>query len=222
MPFTTVPNSRTSCPLQQKHDSLLRRARPGCTPFRKSFAVKAEEGFQDKIKRLKESQKESGGAKKEGTPEKKAAKPKYNFSGEELHFESPPHRGDLAANIALGATLLWLPLTIAAVTRAAFVKYRFTDKRISVITNAPWKNEQLDAAYQEVADVKTVGRGVGLWGDMVVTLKNSDKIELRSLPQFLELKKYILERRDELVKTSPQPVASGGSEKSKSKGFGNK
>jgi len=48
-------------------------------------------------------------------------------------------------------------------------------------------DEQLDAAYQEVADVKTVGRGVGLWGDMVVTLKNSDKIELRSLPQFAPL-----------------------------------
>ena len=79
----------------------------------------------------------------EGAKEKKASKPKYDFSGEQLHFESPPHRGDLAANIALGATLLWLPLTIAAVTRAAFVKYRFTDKRISVITNAPWKSELL-------------------------------------------------------------------------------
>ena len=33
-------------------------------------------------------------------------------------------------------------------------------------------------------DVKTVGRGIGLWGDMVVTLKNSDKIELRSLPKY--------------------------------------
>ena len=79
----------------------------------------------------------------EGGKEKKASKPKYDFSGEQLHFESPPHRGDLAANIALGATLLWLPLTIAAVTRAAFVKYRFTDKRISVITSAPWKSEFL-------------------------------------------------------------------------------
>ena len=64
----------------------------------------------------------------------------YDFSGEQVHFESPPHRGDLATNIALGATLLWLPLTIAAMTRAAFVKYRFTDKRISVITEAPWKS----------------------------------------------------------------------------------
>lgn len=107
----------------------------------------------------------------------------YDFSGETVHFEGAPHRGDLAVNVALGATLLWLPLTAAAVGRGAFVKYKITDKRISVITNAPWKKEQLDAAYQEVADVQSVGRGLGLWGDMVVTLKNGDKIEMRSLPK---------------------------------------
>ena len=101
-----------------------------------------------------------------------------------MHFESGPHKGDVAVNVALGATLLWLPLTAAAVGRGAFVKYRFTDKRISVITNAPWKKEQLDAAYQEVDDVVSVGRGLGLWGDMVVTLKNGDKIEMRSLPKY--------------------------------------
>ena len=43
--------------------------------------------------------------------------------------------------------------------------------------------ERLDAAYQEIKDVKTVGRAIGLWGDMVVTLRNNDKIELRSLPK---------------------------------------
>lgn len=56
-----------------------------------------------------------------------------------MHFEGAPHRGDLVTNLALGATLLWLPLTAAAVGRGAFVKYRITDKRISVITSAPWK-----------------------------------------------------------------------------------
>lgn len=111
------------------------------------------------------------------------AEPKYDFSDEKVHFEGAPHRGDLVTNLALGATLLWLPLTAAAVGRGAFVKYRITDKRISVITTAPWKKEQLDAAYQEVSDVKTVGRGLGFWGDMVVTLRNGDKIELRSLPK---------------------------------------
>lgn len=117
-------------------------------------------------------------------PRRFIAGPKYDFSEEQLHFESGPHKGDLAVNVALGATLLWLPLTAAAVGRGAFVKYRFTDKRISVITNAPWKKEQLDAAYQEVDDVQTVGRALGVWGDMVVTLKNGDKIEMRSLPKY--------------------------------------
>ena len=44
-------------------------------------------------------------------------------------------------------------------------------------------DEQLDAAYSEVKSVISVGRGIGLWGDMVITLHNGDKIELRSLPE---------------------------------------
>lgn len=77
----------------------------------------------------------------------------YDYSSETLYLETAPSYGDLAVNIALGITLVWLPLTMAAVGRTAFVKYRFTDKRISVITNAPWKQEQLDAAYQEVCAI---------------------------------------------------------------------
>jgi len=61
--------------------------------------------------------------------------PKYDFAGEQLHWEGTPHRGDLVTNLALGATLLWLPLTAAAVGRGAFMKFRFTDKRVSVITS---------------------------------------------------------------------------------------
>ena len=45
----------------------------------------------------------------------------------------------------------------------------------------PHAVEQTDVAYQEVKDVITVGRGVGLWGDMVVTLNDGSKVELRSL-----------------------------------------
>lgn len=44
-------------------------------------------------------------------------------------------------------------------------------------------DEQLDAAYQEITDITTVGRGIGAWGDMVVTLRGGDKIELRALPR---------------------------------------
>ena len=44
-------------------------------------------------------------------------------------------------------------------------------------------DEQLDAAYSEIKSVISVGRGVGLWGDMVLTLRDGDKIELRSVPK---------------------------------------
>ena len=53
-----------------------------------------------------------------------------------------------------------------------------------------WRNwelacaeEQLDVPYQEVKEVVFIGRGIGAWGDMVITLKNNDKIEMRSLPR---------------------------------------
>lgn len=49
--------------------------------------------------------------------------------------------------------------------------------------NLPPADEQLDAAYEEVASVVSIGRGVGAWGDMVVTLKDGSKIEMRSLPR---------------------------------------
>lgn len=49
--------------------------------------------------------------------------------------------GDLAFNIALGATLVAIPLSIGAVARSAFVKYKFTDRRVSVKTDAPWESE---------------------------------------------------------------------------------
>ena len=41
--------------------------------------------------------------------------PEEDLEGEVELYSGPPSRGDLAVNLALGATLLWLPLTLAAV-----------------------------------------------------------------------------------------------------------
>lgn len=84
----------------------------------------------------------------------------YDYSDEKLHYEGPPHRGDLAVNLALGTTLFWIPLTIAALGRGLFVNYRFTDKRISVKTTAPWKSEW---GVRACVGKKCVGRGPGGW-----------------------------------------------------------
>jgi hypothetical protein len=59
-------------------------------------------------------------------------------------------------------------------------------RHISLHISAPRfraADEQLDAAYEEVTSVVSIGRGVGAWGDMVVTLRDGSKIEMRSLPK---------------------------------------
>lgn len=38
--------------------------------------------------------------------------------------------------------------------------------------------KQTDVAYQEVAEVRTAPRGLGAWGDMVVVLRNGDKVRV--------------------------------------------
>eukprot|EP00959_Pyramimonas_sp_CCMP1952_P234518 4899943-Pyramimonas_sp.AAC.1 len=62
-----------------------------------------------------------------------------DFSKETVIFEGKPAAGDLAVNIALGATLLWLPLTFASIGRFQWLKYKFTDMRILVESTAPFE-----------------------------------------------------------------------------------
>lgn len=196
------------------------KSTPRCCPVPsrrvivKASADESEDDFEARLAALKTAKGETPygeGVKKLKANAKKAAAdassssykaPAYDYTNETVFFESGPHGGDVAVNLALGATLVWLPLSIAAVGRAAFVKYRFTDRRLSCITTAPWKNEQLDAAYQEVKDVVTIGRGIGLWGDMLVTLNDGSKIEMRAMPKHVEMKEYILKKRDELTSKS--------------------
>ncbi|MEW5311654.1 MAG: hypothetical protein WDW38_003349 [Sanguina aurantia] len=176
------------------------RVAKGATPYGQGTKALAKKAANTPVPTTDEAGKALGALMPMPAPLPKAGAKVYDYSDETLHYEGPPHRGDLAVNIALGATLIWLPLTFAAFGRCLFVNYRFTNRRISVISNPPWgKSEQLDCAYQEVKEVRSLGRGIGAWGDMVVVLNDGSKIEMRSLSGFRELEKYILERRDELV-----------------------
>ncbi|MEN9207895.1 MAG: PH domain-containing protein [Gloeomargarita sp. GMQP_bins_120] len=112
---------------------------------------------------------------------------------EEVFFEGGPHRGDLLMNLLLGVTIVWLPLTIGAITRALWLRYRITNRRVTVIGGWMGRHRS-DIIYNEIARVVTVPRGFGLWGDMVITLKDGNRLELRCLPRFRELAAYVIER----------------------------
>ncbi|HEY9907831.1 MAG TPA: PH domain-containing protein [Thermosynechococcaceae cyanobacterium] len=123
---------------------------------------------------------------------------------EEVYYEGGPHVGDLIFNILLGFTVICLPLTVGAITRALWLRYRITNRRISV--TGGWQGrERSDIIYSEIRKVVTVPRGLGAWGDMVVTLKDGSRLELRSVPRFREIYDYINQN------LSPAAKAASGS-----------
>jgi hypothetical protein len=122
---------------------------------------------------------------------------------EDVYYEGGPHIGDLIVNILLGFTVICLPLTVGAIVRALWLRYRITNRRISV-TSGWMGRDRIDIVYSEVAKVITVPRGVGLWGDMVITLKDGSRVELRALPKFREIYTYICD------KLSPQARTASG------------
>ena len=54
--------------------------------------------------------------------------------------------------------------------------------------------ERTDIIYSEIVKVVKVPRGIGMWGDMVVTMRNGSRLELRAIPRFREVYDYIYER----------------------------
>ncbi|MGB3640802.1 MAG: PH domain-containing protein [Rivularia sp. (in: cyanobacteria)] len=109
---------------------------------------------------------------------------------EEVYYEGGPHIGDLIIGILIGLTIVGIPLAVGAFVRALWLRYRITDRRISV--TGGWRGgDRTDIIYSEVVKIASVPRGVGLWGDMVLTLRDGSRLELRALPKFRELENYI-------------------------------
>ena len=112
---------------------------------------------------------------------------------EDVYYEGGPHVGDLIFNILLAFTVICIPLTVGAIVRALWLRYRITDRRICV-TGGWMGRERTDIIYSEVIKIVKVPRGVGLWGDLVVTLRDKSRLEMRAVPQFREIYDYISEK----------------------------
>ncbi|KAL2349281.1 hypothetical protein Fmac_003281 [Flemingia macrophylla] len=122
--------------------------------------------------------------------------------GETIFFDGGAHYGDLVANLVLGLSLLWLPLTLAAVSRAMYLRYRFTNVRVTVISGLTGQ-ERSDFGYGVVKDVQVVPRFVGEWGDVIITLKEGTKVDLRSVPRFREIANYCLSMAQQTQLSNP-------------------
>ncbi|MEB3162943.1 MAG: PH domain-containing protein [Prochlorothrix sp.] len=112
---------------------------------------------------------------------------------EEVYYEGGPHPGDLVLNLLLSVFIFTIPITIGAVIRAIWLRFRITDRRVSV--TGGWRGQsRSDVIYSEIVRINKVPRGIGLWGDMVLFLKDGSKLEMRAVPRYREVYDYIAER----------------------------
>jgi hypothetical protein len=109
-------------------------------------------------------------------------------------YAGGPARGDLLINLLFGLTVIGIPFAVGAIVRALWLRFRITSRRIEV--NGGWMGrDRSQVVYSQIREVRSVPRGFGAWGDMVLVLNDGAKLEMRSLPRFREVEAYIEERR---------------------------
>ena len=117
-------------------------------------------------------------------------------------YEGGPAKSDLIINILAGFTLLGIPFTFAAIVRALWLRYKITNKRIT-ITGGWLGRTKSQISLNNISEIRSVPRGFGSYGDMVLILKDGSKIEMKSLPMFREKQKFI---EDNLQLSQSQPL----------------
>jgi len=123
---------------------------------------------------------------------------------ETVFYEGGPALGDLIGNLLFGLTIIGIPFAVAALVRALWVRYRITSRRITV--NGGWLGrDRTQVVYSQIREVRSVPRGFGSWGDMVLVLDDGSRLEMRAMPRFRELEAYIEERRRSSAKTPKTP-----------------
>ncbi|MGR3273924.1 PH domain-containing protein [Acaryochloris marina NIES-2412] len=126
---------------------------------------------------------------------------------EEVYYEGGPHIGDLLLNSVLALTIFFIPLTIGALVRALWLRFRITSRRVTV--NGGWFGRtRTDVVYSEISEVSVIPRGLGFWGDMLIVLNDGSRIELKSLPKFRDIAAYI-EEKVETKSQAKSTVVSG-------------
>ncbi|KAJ1423609.1 hypothetical protein SESBI_12241 [Sesbania bispinosa] len=67
--------------------------------------------------------------------------------------------------------------------------------------------DRSDFSYDVIKEVRLVPRFIGEWGDVVLTLKDGTKVDLRSVPKFREIGNYCLEMS---MQSQPQVLNENG------------
>ncbi len=129
-------------------------------------------------------------------------------STETTFYEGGPARADLIINLLAAFTVVGLPFTFGAIVRALWLRFKITNRRIAIDGGWFGKN-QSQITYSQIDQIRSVPRGFGSYGDMVLVLKDGSKIEMRSFHDFRNAEKYIMDQIDMRSSKTNQPDVQG-------------
>ncbi len=101
------------------------------------------------------------------TPPSPEAPEPVDSTPEEVFYEGPGSNAELILSLVLLPTLFYAPLSIASIGRRLWIKFRFTNKRMSIINSSPLFSRTLEISYDKIKEIRSAPRGFGAWGDMV-------------------------------------------------------
>ena len=135
------------------------------------------------------------------------------YINEETFYEGGPAKSDLIINLFAALTLLGLPFTFAALVRALWLRYKITNKRITI--NGGWfGRNKTQVSLINIEEIRSIPRGFGSYGDMVLILNDGSKVEMKSLPLFREKQKFIEENMTKRLETLNLNAVEGFATKS--------
>lgn len=120
---------------------------------------------------------------------------KTKLEAEKVFFEGPPSKFELVIPFFSILTVIGIIPFVAAVVRQFWVKYRITNRRISVDSGFGG-NSRVEIVYRDIKEVNYISRFGGKMADVVVVLKDEAQLELRSLPEWEENLDFIKKNID--------------------------
>jgi len=140
--------------------------------------------------------------------DKDAAKDKFKLDPEVVFYEGPPSISEVILPAISVLTVIGIVPFVSALSRQAWVRYKFTSRRVSIQSGIGGKT-QTQIIYPDIQEIKFVYRNFGAAGDMVMFLKDGAKVELRHVPDFDNIYNFVLNKcekecQEKSMKTIPK------------------
>lgn len=129
---------------------------------------------------------------------------KKKLEPETVFLETGPSNLELVVPTLAVLTVIGIIPFVAAVSRAVWVRYKFTSRRISISSGFRGQ-DQTEVIYRDIDMVKYVRR-LGGAADCVLTLRDGAKLELRAIPEFEKIFEYIMDKVSEEAKEASGPA----------------